>query len=128
MSHVPIVLAGNGSRVTMDKMGLPLDAADADLGCNGMHHLACGVHLHGVGDGGVAAIGAAQTINMVSLDSALVSIGPASPVPTPMVVPDVRGGVHFALVGNIWNTNYPFWYPFVEEDGSSQFRFLWRFE
>ncbi len=44
-------------------------------------------------------------------------------MPTPLRAPNVAEGVHFALVGNLWNTNYPFWYPFEEEDSSSQFRF-----
>ena len=81
------------------------------------------MHLHGVGDGGVTVVSgggsgsganvsassaAAQTIGFVSVDSVLVSVGPADPFPTPLVAPDIAGGVHFALVGNIWNTNYPF--------------------
>ena len=50
-------------------------------------------------------------------------IGERSPLPTPLRVPDAGKGVHFALIGNIWNTNYPFWYPFVAGDESSQLRF-----
>lgn len=51
--------------------------------------------------------GNSSSMRLISWDSALVSIGGVDPVPTPLVVPDVTGGVHFALVGNIWNTNYP---------------------
>ena len=58
-----------------------------------------------------------------SLDSAVISIGSAIPVPTPLQPPDIRGGLHFALVGNLWNTNYPFWYPFKAGDENSQYRF-----
>ena len=66
-------------------------------------------------------------LRLVSLDSALVSIGTPDPVPTPLTTPNPAGGVHFALVGNTWNTNYPFWYPFAKEDSNSQFRFLLEF-
>ena len=107
------------AQVLLDKLGASVDAESADLGCNGTEpggrrRLTCGVHLHGVGDGGVQAVGSAgsQTgsLRMVPLDSALTSVGTASPLPTPLVKPDTSGGVHFALVGNMWNTNYPFWY------------------
>eukprot|EP01047_Picozoa_sp_COSAG01_P050265 COSAG01_NODE_5063_length_4518_cov_2.220923_5_plen_298_part_01 len=122
-------------RVEMDKLGLAVDPMAVDLsgapGCDDPEQkLTCGLHLHGVGPGGVtvraaapavagtAGGGAAATpspsaaaaaVRLVSLDSALVSIGSPEPVPTPLVAPDVSGGVHFALVGNVWNTNYPFW-------------------
>ena len=69
-----------------------------------------------------------------SLDSMLVSVGGPLPAPTPLTVPDPRGGVHFSLVDNTWNTNYPEWYPFIEPatatafpggdgDENSRFRF-----
>ncbi len=129
LSNVPTPLTVDATtpRVVLDKLGAQLDAMDVDLGCDGMHHLTCGVHLHGVGDGGVVVMASGAETTLVSWDSALVSIGVASPVPTPLIAPDIRGGVHWALVGNIWNTNYPFWYPFEEDDTSSQFRFTWRF-
>jgi hypothetical protein len=73
---------------------------DVDLsdqpGCHGndgMDKLTCGIHLHGVGDGGVlvAPLQAKQsTIRLRSLDSALVSIGtvppPSPPPPTDKTV------------------------------------------
>jgi len=67
-------------------------------------------------------------MSIASLDTSLISVGDADPVPTPLVKPDAADGFHFPLVGNIWNTNYPFWYPFKEEDTSSQFRFRFRFD
>jgi hypothetical protein len=130
MSNIPSIFSEtNLVRVMLNKMGMPLDATEVDLGCDGLHHLTCGVHLHGVDDGGVTVIDDDQKrkIIMSSLDTALVSIGMASPVPTPLVVPNVQDGVHFPLVGNIWNTNYPFWYPFDANDKSSQFRFQYQF-
>ena len=32
-------------------------------------------------------------------------------------------GVHFNIQNNIWNTNYPLWYPFVESDANVRSRF-----
>ena len=87
----------------MDKIGLAVDPTDADLsgqpgcgteaenphaGSENRTRLTCGVHLHAVGDGGVTvrrgAAGdsreAGGWMRTVSLDSALVSIGPADPV------------------------------------------------
>ena len=138
LSNVPM----NVNKMEMDKMGMVINALEVDLKCDGMNHLTCGVHLHGVGDGGVLVTsmkttsnsseestlgGNSSSMRLISWDSALVSIGGVDPVPTPLVVPDVTGGVHFALVGNIWNTNYPFWYPFDSSDMVSQFRFTWEF-
>jgi hypothetical protein len=100
----------------MDKMGVPIDPLDADLKCDGVRHT-CGVHLHGVGDGGIEIVDKAKSnstftsrLGLVSIDSALVSIGSADPLPTPLRRPSITGGIHFALVGNTWNTNYPVWY------------------
>ena len=122
LSHVPVQLAdlqsggeqhtaGRG-RVKMDKLGSAVDPLSVDLsaaapGCaDPAQKLTCGVHLHGVGRGGVVVVGANSSgttaVRLASEDSALVSIGVAEPVPTPLVAPNVAGGVHFALVGNIW--------------------------
>ena len=87
----------------------------------------CGVHLHAVGHDGVRYTGGEGRLALVSLDSALLSVGEASPVPSPLHAPDPRGGIHWALVGNLWNTNYPFWYPFVEADKDAKFRFQFIF-
>jgi hypothetical protein len=137
LSHFPMSLedlesksvAESSGRVTLDKLGSSIDPTDVDLGCDGMKHLTCGVHLHAVGDDGVTAFSRdGSMMKFVSLDTALVSIGVASPVPTPLVTPRVTAGVHFALVGNIWNTNYPVWYPFVNgTDNSHKFRFIFEF-
>eukprot|EP00038_Savillea_parva_P009725 m.185439 g.185439 ORF g.185439 m.185439 type:complete len:909 (-) comp16452_c0_seq1:57-2783(-) len=117
---------------TMDKLGTMMNPLDADLdGIGGGQCVpdgtTCGVHLHAVGNRGVQYTGPEGTLTMTSVDSALVSVGSATPVPTPLTVPDPLGGIHFALVGNIWNTNYPFWYPWTEEDAASRFRFTFTF-
>ena len=137
LSHFPLSLADlkaksipeSFGRVALDKLGSTIDPTDVDLGCDGMKHLTCGIHLHAVGDNGVTTFSKEKTesIKFVSLDTALVSIGVVSPVPTPLVVPNPSGGVHFALVGNIWNTNYPVWYPFTNGTGNSH-KFRFRFE
>ena len=129
LSHRPITLPN--ARVFLDKMGSTIDAEDADLGCGeGTTRTTCGVHLHGVGDGGVRVVDkeSGEFTNIASLDSALVSVGTANPVPPPLRPPNLaapNAAVHFALVGNIWNTNYPVWYPFAPgtRDAASQFRF-----
>eukprot|EP00040_Diaphanoeca_grandis_P025095 m.138598 g.138598 ORF g.138598 m.138598 type:complete len:904 (+) comp30005_c0_seq1:320-3031(+) len=121
----------NPSGWLMDKLGSWLNPNDADLthgdptSCN-PQGTTCGVHLHAIGKG-VQYTGTDGKLNFESLDSALLSVGSSTPVPTPLTVPDSRGGMHWALVGNIWNTNYPFWYPFVDSDAASKYRFKMSF-
>lgn len=99
--------------MVLDKIGLPLNPLDADLGCNGERHT-CGVHLHAVGDRGieVESLGNSNDtfssrLGFVALDNALVSVGSADPVPTPLRRPNANGGIHYALVGNIWVRDNP---------------------
>ena len=136
---------------TIDKMGSLVDPLSADLretdraqdgtriGPNGANatcglsgygpsgQLGCGVHLHAVGEGGVTYTTRERqrSINFASLDVALVSMGLPSPFPTPLAPPDMSngGGVHFSMVSNTWNTNYPLWFPFSEGDENQHFRF-----
>lgn len=109
-SQPPLLNAMNTSEprdgVWLDKLGGQIEAREADLGCGG-HQQTCGVHLHGIGDRGATIRAGARTLTLRALDSALVSIGPMDAVPTPLRAPDPSGGVHFGLVGNMWNTNYP---------------------
>ena len=120
---------------TMDKMGSDVNPLDANLtgAATCPSKTTCGVHLHAVGDGGVryqppageetpaasdgggagggggsGGGGGGGALTLRSLDSALVSIGaPGLAAPAPLVAPDPSLGVHFSLVNNIWNTNYP---------------------
>jgi len=47
-----------------------------------------------------------------------------TPFHTPMALyGDPTVGIHFNLFNNIWDTNYPLWYPFEENDGASGFSF-----
>ena len=66
-----------------------------------------------------------------SLDAGLVGFVPNgydsfTPFQTPLdVEPNLDDGVGFVLFDNVWNTNYPLWYPFVdyETDSNLIFRF-----
>ena len=40
---------------------------------------------------------------------------------------DPLDGAAFFLYGNLYNTNYVLWYPFIEEDNMSRFRFEFTF-
>ena len=107
-SSVPRAFARAGWR--LDKLGSAVDPLDANLasanggfGCN-PRGATCGVHLHAV-QSGATYLGPEGRAELESVDSALVSVGMASPLPTPLTTPAPRGGIHFALYGNIWNTN-----------------------
>eukprot|EP00729_Bicosta_minor_P022054 gene22054-118_t len=135
LSNVPNASDPAGWR--LDKLGSAVNPLDANLSAAGAagplagcdpHRATCGVHLHGVGQGGATYVGPEGSFTFTSTDTSLLSVGGAIPVPTPVATPDPRGGMHWALVGNIWNTNYPFWYPFIDEDSSSQFRFQFNFQ
>ena len=60
-----------------------------------------------------------------SLDSGVVRFYLPYPTPTPIFrQPDIAGnGAHFALHMNIWNTNYPFWWPYTAPKAFMVYRF-----
>jgi hypothetical protein len=60
-------------------------------------------------------------IHVIPLDSPLIAPGQPSLPDFNQRQPDLRGGFHFNLWNNIWNTNFPFWH-----DQGCKFRF--RFE
>merc|ERR1711957_258547 len=82
------------------------------------------VPLHVVSDKGVRHPNNGVAVTVQSLDAGLAS--PGGKVPSgllrygddePELDPaTVGGGWHFNLHNNLWNTNYPLWYPFVPED------------
>jgi hypothetical protein len=51
-----------------------------------------------------------------SLDAPVVSCGLLTPFPTPgdntTLAANMANGMHWNVQNNIWNTNYPQWYPF----------------
>ena len=92
-------------------------------------------HLHALGsDGAVVAHDWAGpgsgTLILESLDVPVVSAGLLSPFPTPggNSTADIaawirKGGWRYNVQNNIWNTNYPMWYPFVPADTEILARF-----
>ena len=111
----------------LDKLGSEVNPLDADLNtptrtCPTGN--TCGVHLHAVGDGGAVYRGVEGTLRLQSRDSMLLSVGEPLPAPTPLATPDPLGGIHFDLLNNLWNTNYPEFYPFLQGDENSRFRFV----
>lgn len=57
-----------------------------------------------------------------ALDSPLVAPGQRSLLNFNNEQPDMRGGVHYCLLNNLWGTNFPMWF---EED--CRFRFELKF-
>eukprot|EP00966_Prymnesium_polylepis_P196108 4544711-Prymnesium_polylepis.2 len=85
-------------------------------------------HLHSLGpDGFITYTGREGSLSLYPLDSPIVSMGLLSPFPTPgdntSLPLRMAKGVHANIQNNIWNTNYPQWYPFVPSDSDSRFRF-----
>ena len=97
------------------------------------------VHLHALGSDGALVYHVAdeQTIKIQSLDVPVVSAGLISPFPTmadnSSGVPDnatarilgaiEASGWHYNLQNQIWNTNFPQWYPFDPADTEMLARF-----
>ena len=78
-------------------------------------------HLHVVSERGVRLPG---SVLGRSPDVGLVCVGyPPTPFPTPLGrIVGNPGAFSFNLFNNIWGTNYPMWYPFIDEDLSQQYR------
>ena len=77
------------------------------------------VHLHSLGpDATVSYTGQEGKMQIASLDAPIVSAGLLSPFPTPgdgdntTLHEYVREGMHWNVQNNIWNVNFPLWYPF----------------
>ncbi len=104
-------------RWTMDVLGSAVDPLDvAEGAARGMH---------AVSEGGVQLICDGSRIRLGSLDAAVVRWDAPLPFPTPLHrQPDLGRGVSYVLHDNIWNTNYPAWYPF-DQQGTGNL--AWRF-
>ena len=86
------------------------------------------VHLHSLGPLATVEYHDAQmSVVIAGLDTPIVSAGILSPFPTPSsnasIGENLRTGMHWNLQNNIWNTNFPQWFPFVPEDANGRFRF-----
>merc|ERR1712137_995283 len=87
-----------------------------------------GTHLHSLGPYGYALYsGVEGTFSLSSPDVPILSAGLMTPFPTPgdntSLPENMKGGMHFNIQNNIWNTNFPQWYPFVDEDKDARYRF-----
>ena len=59
-----------------------------------------------------------------TLDAPIVRWDAPLPFPTPTKrQPALGNGTAYLLHDNIWNTNYPFWYPWAAGDENLRFRF-----
>ena len=74
-------------------------------------------HLHASG-GYVVCRAPGSSLTLSALDSPLVAPGKRSLLNFTNDQPDMREGVHFCLLNNLWGTNFPMWF---EED--CRFRF-----
>ena len=78
-------------------------------------------HVHSVDEGGVAY--SHTGFKVIPWDTSLVSVGGTNVLPVPMETPDLMDGFGFNILNNLWGTNYVMWYPFIDEDNSSKYRF-----
>ena len=115
LSFAPPFVTGKSS-LEISKIGSWLDPADV------LPFTGSNMHLHAIDEGARwAGVGAGGSLQVESLDAALVSVGDANPAPTSAkdgakpypksaagggLTPDPSGGLHVSLVNNIWNTNY----------------------
>lgn len=98
-SFVPRTVSGG--RWEMEKLGewvSPLDVVR-----NGSRH------LHAVGEG-VRWSRGAESLQIESLDAALVAPGQRSLLNFNNRRPALSGGMHFLLCNNMWGTNFPMWF------------------
>merc|ERR1711972_820992 len=65
-----------------------------------------------------------ETIQVQSIDTGLLRWDEPYPFPTPIhAQPNMSEGASYCLFNNIWNTNYPFWFPFDDVGRNLRFRF-----
>eukprot|EP00658_Telonema_sp_P-2_P085848 TRINITY_DN987_c0_g1_i3.p1 TRINITY_DN987_c0_g1~~TRINITY_DN987_c0_g1_i3.p1 ORF type:complete len:574 (-),score=102.35 TRINITY_DN987_c0_g1_i3:366-2087(-) len=107
-----------------------MSAAGADDGVDPTDVVEHGaVHLHSLGPlGFVEYQDQAGSFTVRPYDSPIVSAGLLSPFPTPGVNTSIaenirESGMHWNLQNNVWNTNFPQWYPFEPRDADARFRF-----
>jgi len=105
----------SAENVFLDKVGEWVSPSEAFQGSSkGMHAVESGVFVAD-GDRGMF---------FETLDAPLVKLGKMLPLPLPIFDEiDYSQGFSFVLHDNIWNTNYPYWYPFVDDDKDMKYRF-----
>ena len=76
-------------------------------------------HLHACDVNGISY----DNLRIQSNDTALVCLGYPTPFPVPMETPNIAKGFSFNILNNIWGTNYVMWYPYLNEELSTKYRF-----
>ncbi|KAL4451756.1 hypothetical protein ABPG75_007418 [Micractinium tetrahymenae] len=119
---VPREGAVNTSSWRLYKLGQPISPMEVVF--NGSQA------LHAVSDEGVSVDSAdgATRLHIRSLDAPLVSPGSPKVLPELRRKPDMRQGVAFCLMTNLWGTNYPSWFPYQAGDEHMRFRFMLELE
>ena len=102
----------NASSMVVSKLGGQLSVLDVVK--NGSKH------LH-ASDYGISYSG--RQLSFKGLDTSVICIGFPTPFPTPMQQPDTNKGFAFNIYNNIWGTNYIMWYPYLQDEASSKYRF-----
>ncbi len=92
-----------------EKMGQPVDLLDVVERGNR--------RMHGI-DRYVDIITSCGTVRIWSKDAFLVNVGEPRGLNYSLHYPDKRGGIHFNLGNNLWNTNFSMWW-----EGSITYRF-----
>jgi hypothetical protein len=82
-------------------------------------------HLAAVWDG-VSYRGPDGSLSIETVDASVVAPGEPSLVDFNNFPVDPREGMWFNLSNNVWNTNWPLWYPWNDEDRNARFRFVVR--
>lgn len=100
----------------VNKIGQSVDPFDVQWGGNQRHH--------GVDADVTATNAAGAALAIGAPDAPLACFGEPTifPIPTNQTA-DRTQGVSFLLEDCLWNTNYPFWYPFIA--GDENFRWRW---
>jgi len=100
----------------MTKQGEEMDPLDVIVG--GARH------MHSISDY-VSVTRGGKSLFVHAIDSSLVSFGAPTAFPTPTEeAPNLDQGAAVLVWDNIWNTNYPLWYPFNPEDANFKTRFI----
>lgn len=103
---------------SLDVLGQRIDPRRVVV--NGSRHLAAVW-------GGVGYRDDAGSFHVESLDAGVVSPGLPALVDYNNHPVAPSEGIFFNLANNVWNTNWPLWYPWHDEDGNARFRFTLRF-
>lgn len=102
----------NASSMVVSKLGEQLSLLDVvKNGSKHLHASDCGISYSG------------RQLSFEGLDTSIICIGFPTPFPTPMQQPDTNKGFAFNIYNNIWGTNYIMWYPYLQDEASSKYRF-----